>query len=54
MYHPIKCGCRKISSPVDMVETTICDYMSPQCDLDLEDSKQIVLPDTLAHDDASP
>ena len=28
--------------------------MSPQCDLDLEDSKPIFLHDTLAHDEASP
>ena len=54
MYHPIKCGCRKISSPVDMVETVIFDQMSPHCDPELEDSKPIFLHNTLAHDDASP
>ena len=53
MYHPIKLGCRKISSSADMVETVISDYMSPPCDLELEDRKQI-LDGTLAHDDASP
>ena len=53
MYHPIKFGYKKISSSVDMVETVIIHYMSPQCDLDLEDSKPIVLHDTLAHDDVS-
>ena len=54
MYHPLKIGCEKISSSVDMVETVISDYMSPQCDLDLEDSKPVFLHDTLAHDYASP
>ena len=44
MYHPIKCGCKKISSSVDMVETVITDYMS----------KPIFLHNKLAHDDASP
>ena len=51
MYHPIKCGCKKISNSVDMVKTVIFDYMSPQYDPDLEDSKPIFLHDTLAHDD---
>ena len=37
-----------------MVDTVISDYMSPQCDPKLEDSKPIVLQDTLAHDDAPP
>ena len=37
-----------------MVETVISDYMSPQCDLDLEDRKPLFLHDALAHDDASP
>ena len=37
-----------------MVETVISDHMSPCCDLELEDSKPIVLHDTLAHDDALP
>ena len=32
-----------------MVETVISDYMSPHCDLELEDSKPIFLHDTLAH-----
>ena len=35
-----------------MVETVITDYMSPHCDLDLDDGKPIFLNDTLAHDDA--
>ena len=54
MYHPIKFGCKKINSSADMVATVISDYMSPHCDLELEDSKPIFLHDTLAHDDASP
>ena len=37
-----------------MVETVISDYMSPQCDLDLEDRKPLFLHDTLTNDDASP
>ena len=53
MYYPINFGCKKISNSVDMVDTVIFDYMSPQCDLELEDSKLIFLHDTLAHDDAS-
>ena len=54
IYHPNKCGCKKISSLVDTVETVILDYISPQYDPELEDSKPIFLHDTLAHDDASP
>ena len=53
MYRPIKFGCKKIINTADMVERVISDYMSPHCDLELEDSKPI-LHDTLAHDDASP
>ena len=53
VYHPITCGCKKISSSVDMVETVILDYISPHCDPELEDSKPLFLYDTLAHDDAS-
>ena len=51
MYRPLKLGCRKISRSVDMVETVISDYMSPHCDLELEDSKQIFSHDMLAQDD---
>ena len=54
MYHPIKFGCKKISSSADMVETVTFDQMSPHCDLHLEDSKPIFLHDTLAHDISSP
>ena len=54
MYHTIKCGCKKINSSVDMVETLIVGYMSHHCDPELGDSKPIFLHDTLAHDDASP
>ena len=54
MYHPIKYGCKMISSSADMVETVIFDQMSPHCDPELEDSKLIFLHDTLAHDVASP
>ena len=54
MYHPIKFGCRKISSSVEMVGTVIFDYMSPHCDPKLEENKPIFLHNTLAHDDASP
>ena len=54
MYHPIKFGCKKISSSADMTETVISDLMSPHGDPELEDSKPIFLHDTLAHDVASP
>ena len=54
MYHPLKIGCEKISSSVDMVETVISDYISPHCDFELEDSKPVFLYGTLAHDDALP
>ena len=37
-----------------MLETVILDYMSPHCDLELEDSKPIFLCDTLSNDDAVP
>ena len=50
MHHPIKFGCKRISSSVDMVDTVMSDYMSPQCDPDLEDSKPIFMHGTLAHD----
>ena len=49
IYHPPKFGCKKISNSVDIEETVIADYMSPQCDLELEDSKPTFLHDTLAH-----
>ena len=52
MYHPIKFGCKKISSSVDMVDKVISDYMCLQCDPEFQDSKPIFLHDTLAHDDA--
>ena len=54
MYHPIKFGCKKISSSADMVETVISDQMSPHCDPELEDSEPIFLHDILADDVASP
>ena len=54
MYHPIKFGCKKISTSADMVATVTSDQMSPHCDPELEDSKPIFLRDTLAHDVASP
>ena len=54
MYHPIKFGCKKINSSADMVATVISDYMSPHCDLELEDSKPIFLHDILAYGVASP
>ena len=54
MSHPITCGCKKISSSVDMVERVILGYMSHHYDPDFEDSKPIFLHNTLAHDDASP
>ena len=44
----------QLSSSVDMVETVILNYISPNCDPELKDSKPIFLHDTLAHDDASP
>ena len=53
MYHPIKCGCKKISSSADMVETGTFDYMSPHCNPEPEDSKSIFSQKILAHDDAS-
>ena len=52
MYHPIKSGCKKISTSVDVVKTVICDCMSPYCDPELEASKPIFLLNTLVHDDA--
>ena len=54
MYHPVKFGCKMISSSADIVETVIFDQMSPHCDPELENSKSIFLHDTLAHDVASP
>ena len=54
MYHPIKLGCKMISSSADIVETVASDLMSPHCDPELEDNKPIFLHDILANDDASP
>ena len=54
MYHPIKFDFREISISVDMVDTVMFDYKSPECDPEFEDSKPIFLHDTLAHDIASP
>ena len=54
MYHPIKFGCKKISSSAYKLETVISDQMSCHCDPQLEDSKQIFSHDILAHDVASP
>ena len=48
MYHPIKFGCKKISTSADMIETVIFDYISPRYNPKLEDSKPIFLHDTLA------
>ena len=50
IYHPIKFGCKNISSSADKVETVIFDQISPE----LEESKPIFLHDTLAHDVPSP
>ena len=36
MHHPIKYGCKKITSSVDMVETVIFDYVSPHCDPEVD------------------
>ena len=49
MYHPIKFGCKKISS-----SAVISDQMNPHGDPEHEDSKPIFMHDTLAHDVASP
>ena len=65
MYHPIKFGCKKISSSADIVETVIiaggpgpASGHLVKCALtdnpELEDSKPILLHDTLAHNVASP
>ena len=45
--HPIKYGCKKVSSLAD--RTVITDKMSPHHDPEL-DSKPIFLHDTLSHD----
>ena len=54
MYHPIKFGCKNISSSVDTEEIVRSDYMSFHCDPELEHVKPVFLHDTLAYDDASP
>ena len=43
LYHPIRFGCKKISSSVDMVEKVISDYVSSHCDREPEDSKSVFL-----------
>ena len=54
MYHPIKFGCKKISSSENMVVTVIFYSISPHYDPKFEDSKPILVHDTLANDVASP
>ena len=54
MYHPIKSGCKEITSSANMVETVTFHQISPHSDPELQDSKPIFLHDTLAHDVASP
>ena len=54
MYHPVKFGCKRISSSVHTVQTIIFDSMHTHCDPEPEDSKPIFLHDTLAHAVASP
>ena len=54
MYRQTKSGCQKISSSEDIVKESYLDHISPCCDFDLEDSKQLFLYDTPAHDAASP
>ena len=49
MYHPIKPGCKNISSSVEAAEAVIFDYMSLHCDLELDDRKRIFLHDLLIH-----
>ena len=51
MYHPIKCGLKKTSSSVDMVETVIFDYKGPHCDLDFGKNDLIFIQHTPAYDD---
>ena len=54
MCHQTRFSCKKISISVDVVETTISDYISLHCDLELEDKEPIFLHNTLAQVDASP
>ena len=44
-YLPIKFGCKKINSSVDMVEIVIFDSRNLNSDFELEDSKPIFLQD---------
>ena len=55
LYYHIKFGCKQTSSLEDMVQTIIYfDYISPCCDLDIEDSEPIFLHDTSPHDYTPP
>ena len=54
MYFQAKFGSKRINSSEDTVETVIFDHVSLCCDLDLEDSKSIILHGISAHVDASP
>ena len=40
MYHPIKFGCKKISSSADMVDTVIFDQMTLAVTLNLKTANQ--------------
>ena len=50
----VKSGCKKIISSVDKVKTAISDYISPHCNLDLENGTPIFSRDTVAHGAAPP
>ena len=51
LYYQTKFGCKQTSS-LKEIEIVNFDYISPCCDLDIQDSDLIFLHDTLAHDAA--
>ena len=56
LYYQTKSGCKWTSCLEDRLEQKLSyfDYISPHCDLDIEDSEPIFLLDTLACDAALP
>ena len=54
LYYQTKFGCKQTSSLEDIVKQSYFHHISSHYDLDIEDSEQIFLHDTLPHDNTPP
>ena len=54
LYYNTKFGCKWKSSLEATVESLYFDYLSPHCDLDIEDSEATFLHDIPSHDNTPP